>query len=332
MKVAINGFGRIGRLVFRIMENDPDFSIVAINSPSGAEQASYLLRFDSIHGSYKKDEISFDEDSITVSGKKIRVYSEKDPKNLPWDELDIDLVFECSGHFNSLEGASLHIEAGAKKVICSAPCGDDVKTIVYGVNENILNSEDKIISAASCTTNCLAPTLKVLNDNFKVIKGFMTTVHAYTSDQGLLDGSHNKGVKERRGRGAVNIIPTSTGAAKAIGRVLPEMDGKLSGSAIRVPVQDGSLINLVVKLNMKVTPEMINKVFIESKNEVLGATYDSVVSSDIIGDTHGGIVDLSLTEALDISDGELVKIVCWYDNEYGYSNQMVRTAKYFINL
>ena len=332
MKVAINGFGRIGRLVFRLIDDDDNFEIVAINNPSGAEQASYLLRFDSIHGSYKKDEISYDEDSITVSGKKVLVFSEKDPKNLPWSDLDIDLVFECTGHFNSLEGASLHLDAGAKKVICSAPCGSDIKTVVYGVNENILDGNDKIISAASCTTNCLAPVLKVLNDNFGVIKGFMTTIHAYTSDQGLLDGSHKKGVKERRGRSAMNMIPTSTGAAKAIGRVLPEMDGKLSGSAIRVPVSDGSLINLVVKLNMKVTPDMINKVFIENKNEVLGATYDAVVSSDIIGDNHGGIVDLSLTEALDISDGELVKIICWYDNEYGYTNQLVRTAKYFLGL
>ena len=332
MKVAINGFGRIGRLVFRLIDDDPDFEVVAINNPSGAEQASYLLRFDSVHGSYKKDEISYDDNSITVTGKKVRVFSEKDPKNLPWGELDIDLVFECTGHFNSLDGASNHIEAGAKKVICSAPCGDDVKTIVYGVNEGILNSDDKIISAASCTTNCLAPVLKVLNDNFGVIRGFMTTIHAYTSDQGLLDGSHKKGVKERRGRSAMNMIPTSTGAAKAIGRVLPEMDGKLSGSAIRVPVSDGSLINLVVKLNMDVNPDIINKVFIENKNEVLGATYDAVVSSDIVGDNHGGIVDLSLTETLDISDGELVKIICWYDNEYGYTNQLVRTAKYFCKL
>ena len=333
MRVAINGFGRIGRLVFRIMENDSDFDIVAINNISGVEQAAYLLKYDSVHGDYKKDDISFDEDNLIVGSKKIKVYSEKDPEVLPWGVLDIDVVLECSGHFNSLEDASKHIEAGAKKVVVSAPCKGDVKTIVYGVNENILEGDEKVISAASCTTNCLAPVLKVLNDNFGIEKGFMTTIHAYTNDQQVLDGSHKKGITERRGRNAAtNIIPTSTGAAKAIGKVIPEIDGKLTGSAIRVPVCDGSLIDLTLELKDTVTALSVNKAFTSSKSEVLGATCDPIVSSDVIGSVNGGVVDLSLTDVLEVDGKQLVKVIAWYDNEYGYSNQMVRTVKYFNNL
>lgn len=329
MRVAINGFGRIGRLVFRIMEEDNSFDIVAINNMSGADQACYLLKYDSVHGSYKKDDISYDESNLIVSGKKIKVFSEKDPTNLPWKELNIDMVLECSGHFNTLEGASLHLEAGAKKVVVSAPCKGDVKTIVYGVNESTLDGSEKVISAASCTTNCLAPVLKVINDNFGIEKGYMTTIHAYTNDQQVLDGSHKKGIVERRGRNAAtNIIPTSTGAASAIGKVIPEIDGKLSGSAIRVPVSDGSLIDLTLELKTKVDKETVNNAFINNKSEVLGVTSDPIVSSDVIGTSYGSLADLSLTEVND----NLVKIVSWYDNEYGYSNQMVRVCKYFNDL
>lgn len=332
MKVAINGFGRIGRLVFRIMQEDDSFDIVAINNTSGIEQAAYLLKYDSVHGSYKKDSISYDDEYLFVDGKKIRVFSEKDPKNLPWGDMDIDLVMECSGHFNSLDESMAHISSGAKKVVVSAPCKGDLKTIVYGVNEEILDGSEKVISAASCTTNCLAPVLKVINDNFGIESGFMTTIHAYTNDQQVLDGSHKKGIVERRGRNAAtNIIPTSTGAAKAIGKVIPEIDGKISGGAMRVPVCDGSLIDLTLRLDKEVDISLVNEMFKNNKSEVLEVTMDPIVSSDVIGSTSGCIVDLSLTEVLDV-DKKLVKIVAWYDNEYGYSNQMVRTAKYFANL
>ena len=236
MKVAINGFGRIGRLVYRILEEDSFFDVVAINDLSSSEELAYLLKYDSNHRLYSK-EVTFDEEGIIVDGKKTKVYAEKDPSMLPWKELGIDLVFECTGRFTKEEDAMMHIQAGAKKVLVSAPCKGNVKTVVYGVNENIITSEDKLLSAASCTTNCLAPVLKVLNDSFGIEKGFMTTVHAYTNDQVTLDVTHKKGIKERRGRAcALNIVPTSTGAATAIGRVLPSLDGKLSGGALRVPV------------------------------------------------------------------------------------------------
>ena len=332
MKVAINGFGRIGRLVFRIMEEDDNFDVVAINNISGIEQAAYLLKYDSVHGSYKKESISYDDEYLLVDDKKVRVFSEKDPKNLSWGDLDIDLVMECSGHFNSLEESMAHINSGAKRVVVSAPCKGDLKTIVYGVNENILDGSEKVISAASCTTNCLAPVLKVMNDNFGIESGYMTTIHAYTNDQQVLDGSHEKGISERRGRNAAtNIIPTSTGAAKAIGKVIPEIDGKISGGAMRVPVSDGSLIDLTLKLDKEVDISLINETFKNNKSEVLDITSDPIVSSDVIGSTSGCVVDLSLTDVLDV-DKKLVKIVAWYDNEYGYSNQMVRTAKYFASL
>ena len=325
MRVAINGFGRIGRLVFRIMQEDDSFEIVAINNMSDTKQTAYLLKYDSVHRSYKKDSISYDDENIIVDNKKIRVFSEKDPVNLPWGQLGVDLVLECSGKFNSLEYASRHIAAGAKRVLVSAPCKGNVKTIVYGVNEGTLDGSEQVISAASCTTNCLAPVLNILNNNFGIEKGFMTTIHAYTNDQGLLDSSHKKGIEERRGRGAAfNIVPTSTGAAKAIGKVIPAIDGKFEGSAIRVPTCDGSLIDLTLELKQNVDVQTINGLFESSKSEVIDATYDPIVSSDIIGSTFGSVVDLSLTS---VNDG-LVKIVAWYDNEYGYSSQMVRVAKY----
>ena len=332
IKVAINGFGRIGRLVFRIMEEDNNFEVVAINDLTDAEQLSYLLKYDSNHRLYGVN-ISYDEDGILVNERKIKVFSELDPSKLPWNELGIDVVFECTGKFTSMDKAMSHISAGAKKVIISAPAKGDVKTIVYNVNDDILNGEEKIISAASCTTNCLAPVLKILDDNFGIVKGFMTTIHAYTNDQVTLDVAHKKGIKSRRGRGcAINIIPTSTGAATAIGKVIPKLDGKLSGNAMRVPVSDGSLIDLVLELDNNVTKEMVNNVFENNQNDTLVYTNDPIVSSDVISSTCGAIVDGELTEVLNVNGSQLVKVVAWYDNEMGYSSQMVRTAKKLMEL
>lgn len=333
MKVAINGFGRIGRLVFRILDGDSDFEVVAINDLTDAKQLAHLLKYDSSQGNYKVSEISYDENHLIVGDKKVRVYAECEPNKLPWGELDIDMVFECSGRFVTEEGAKLHIEAGAKKVIVSAPCKGNVKTVVYGVNEDILTGDETIISAASCTTNCLAPVLKVINDNFGIKRGYMTTIHAYTNDQVVLDVAHKKGIEARRGRAAaVNIIPSSTGAAKAIGLVIPELSGKLKGSAMRVPVTDGSVVDLVLELDKRVDIDMINESFTLAESDVLHATYDPLVSSDVIGSAYGAVVDLLLTDVLETEEGQLVKLVAWYDNEMGYSNQMVRSAKYFANL
>ena len=331
MKIAINGFGRIGRLVYRLMEEDDFFDVVAINDLSTPEELAYLLKYDSNHRNYNKD-ITFDDEGIIVDGKKVRVYAEMEPGKLPWKELGIDLVFECTGRFTKKEEAMRHITAGAKRVIVSAPCKGDVKTVVYNVNDDIIEQSDTIISAASCTTNCLAPVLKVIDDNFGVIKGFMTTVHAYTNDQVTLDVAHKKGIKERRGRAcALNIVPTSTGAATAIGKVLPSLDGKLSGGALRVPVPDGSLIDLSLELTEKVTEDEINSAFMNSDDgETLRATFDPIVSSDVIGTTYGAIVDLSLTRVLEVDGKQMIKVVAWYDNEMGYSAQMVRTAKKYL--
>lgn len=332
IKVAINGFGRIGRLVFRIMANDPEFDIVAINDLTDAEQLAYLLKYDTNHRNYNVDGINFVDNNvdnnIVVDGKKIPVYSSMDPSVLPWGELGVDVVFECSGKFTDKDKASLHIKAGAKKVIISAPAKGDLKTIVYNVNDNILTGEEEVISAASCTTNCLAPVLKVINDEFGIEKGYMTTVHAYTNDQVILDVAHKKGIKARRGRAAAaNIIPASTGAASAIGLVIPELKGRLDGSAMRVPVPTGSVIDLTLELRKNVTVSDINDALKNNANETLGFTMDPIVSSDIIGSTHGGVVDGLLTNVLSVDGRELVKVVAWYDNEMSYSSQMVRTAK-----
>ena len=327
MKIAINGFGRIGRLVYRIMEEDSFFDVVAINDLSSSEELAYLLKYDTNHRGYDK-EVSFDSDNIIVNNKKVRVFKETEPEKLPWDELGIDLVFECTGRFTKEEEAYKHIKAGAKKVLVSAPCKGNVKTIVYNVNEDILDGTEKVLSAASCTTNCLAPVLKVINDNFGIERGFMTTVHAYTNDQVTLDVTHKKGINERRGRAcAMNIVPTSTGAATAIGKVIPELDGKLSGGALRVPVSDGSLIDLTLSLTEKVTEEEVNSAFINNINETLEVTTDPIVSSDIIGSKCGALVDLSLTKVVESDGKQLVKVIAWYDNEMGYSYQMVRTAR-----
>lgn len=329
IKVAINGFGRIGRLVFRIMEEDKEMEVVAINDLTKPEDLSYLLKYDTSHRRYLPNEITHDEEGIIVKNRKIKVYSELDPNNLPWKDLDIDIVFECTGKFTSKEKAMAHITAGAKKVIISAPAKGDLKTIVYGVNEDTLDGKEQIISAASCTTNCLAPVVNVLNNAFGIKKGYMTTVHAYTNDQSVLDVPHKKGYASRRGRAAAaNIVPTSTGAASALGLVIPSLNGKLDGSAMRVPVTTGSVIDLTLELNKKVTKEEVNEVFRQNQNETLGYTIDPIVSSDIIGETHGGVVDGLLTDVLETESGDLVKVVAWYDNEMSYSNQMVRTAKY----
>ena len=331
IKVAINGFGRIGRLVFRLMEEDDRFEVVAINDLTDAEQLAYLLKYDTSHRNYRVEEISHTEDSLVVGGRKIRVYSEKDPSMLPWGELEIDEVFECTGLFTDKEKASAHIKAGAKKVIISAPAKGDLKTVVYGVNEDILDGTEEIISAASCTTNCLAPVLHVLEQTFGVEKGYMTTVHAYTNDQTILDVAHKKGIYARRGRaGAANIIPSSTGAAKAIGLVIPSLQGKLSGSALRVPTTTGSVVDLTLELKRNTTKEEINNAFKSAVSETLGYTEDPIVSSDIIGSRLGGLVDGLLTEVLEVDGRELVKVIAWYDNEMSYSAQMVRTAKYMM--
>ena len=327
MKIAINGFGRIGRLVFKIMMEDDFFDVVAINDLSNSEEMAYLLKYDTNHRGYNKS-VSFDDEGIVVDGKKIKVFAEKDPMLLPWKELGVDLVFECTGKFTKEEDAMKHITAGAKKVLVSAPCKGNVKTIVYNVNDDILEDTDVIVSAASCTTNCLAPVLKVIDDNFGIERGFMTTIHAYTNDQVTLDVSHKKGITERRGRACgLNIIPTSTGAATAIGKVIPNLDGKLNGSAIRVPVPDGSLIDLSLELTKKVTEDEINNIFVNNENETLRTTTDPIVSSDVIGSTYGALVDLSLTKVVEADNKQMIKVIAWYDNEMGYSAQMVRTAK-----
>lgn len=332
IKVAINGFGRIGRLVFRIMANDPLFDIVAINDLTDAEQLAYLLKYDTNHRNYNIDTISYVDNFIVVNGKKIPIYSEMDPSNLPWRELGVDVVFECSGKFTEKDKAYQHINAGAKKVIISAPAKGDLKTIVYNVNDDILTGDEEVISAASCTTNCLAPVVKVLNDNFKIVKGYMTTVHAYTNDQAILDVAHKKGIKARRGRAAaMNIIPASTGAASAIGLVIPDLKGKLDGSAMRVPVPTGSVVDLTLEFEKNVTKEEVNNALERNSNETLGFTMDPIVSSDIIGSTYGGVVDGLLTNVLTVGEKQLVKVVAWYDNEMSYSVQMVRTAKKLVN-
>lgn len=331
IRVAINGFGRIGRLVFRIMREDPDFDIIAINDLTDPSQLAYLLKYDTSHRRYKTEEITSDDENIIINDDKIRVYKESDPANLPWKSLDIDVVFECTGFFTSLEKASSHIEAGAKKVIISAPAKGDLKTIVYNVNHETLTGYEKVISAASCTTNCLAPVMKLLCDNIGVEKGFMTTVHAYTNDQATLDVAHKKGHMSRRGRAAAaNIVPASTGAASAIGLVIPELKGKLDGTAMRVPVTTGSVIDLTLELKRNVTKDEINEIFKNNQSDTIKYTEEPIVSSDTIGITCGALVDGLLTNVIEVDKKQLVKVVAWYDNEMSYSAQMVRTAKYFV--
>lgn len=334
IKVAINGFGRIGRLAFREMITGNNFDIVAINDLTDAETLSYLLKYDTNHRSFHEDIINFENDEIVIKGtKRIKVYSEKDPANLPWGELGVDVVLECTGLFTSLEDASKHIEAGAKKVIISAPSKGDMKTIVYNVNSDTLDGSENIISAASCTTNCLAPVLKVIEDNIGIVKGYMTTVHAYTNDQATLDIPHKKGIKARRGRAcAMNIVPASTGAASAIGKVIPSLLGKMDGNAFRVPVSDGSVVDVTLELSRNTSIEEINNLFTENQNESLRITMDPIVSSDVLGKKVGALVDGLSTNVLESEGRQLVKIVAWYDNEMGYTAQMMRTAKKLMEL
>ena len=333
MKIAINGFGRIGRLAFRQIMNESNVEVVAINDLTSPDMLAYLLKYDSCQKQYElKDKISSTEDSIIVDGKSIRVYKEEDANNLPWGQLGVDVVLECTGFYCSKEKSMAHINAGAKKVIISAPAGDDVKTIVYGVNENTLTRDDQIISAASCTTNCLAPMAKNLNDFATIESGIMTTVHAYTGDQMLLDGPHRKGNFRRARAAAINIVPNSTGAAKAIGLVIPELNGKLIGGAQRVPVSDGSITLLDAVVSKKVTKEEINAYMVGHATPSFGVTNEEVVSSDIVGDTHGGVFDTTQTKVIDLGDKSLIQIAAWYDNEYGYTTQMIRTAKYLIRI
>ena len=329
IKVAINGFGRIGRLAFRQIVTQTDFDIVAINDLTSAEDLAYLVKYDTVHGSFHEDEIKAEGNEIVVAGvKRIKVFSETDPANLPWGELGIDLVLECTGKFTAKEDAMKHISAGAKKVLISAPGKGEMKTVVYGVNDNVLTNEDVIVSAASCTTNCLAPVLNIIHKNIGVKKGFMTTVHAYTNDQATLDIAHKKGIKSRRGRAcAQNIVPSSTGAAKAIGLVIPELLGKLDGNALRVPTADGSVVDLTLELSRNTSVEEINKLFQDNQNETIKFTLDPIVSSDCLGKKVGAIVDGLSTSIVESDGSQLVKVLAWYDNEYGYTAQMLRTAK-----
>ncbi len=334
VKVAINGFGRIGRLAFRQMFGAEGYEIVAINDLTDAKMLAHLLKYDSAQGRYDKgDTVVAKENSIVVDGTEIRIYKEPDPSNLPWGELGVDVVLECTGFFTSKEKSQKHIDAGAKKVVISAPAGNDLPTIVFGVNEDTLKPEDTIVSAASCTTNCLAPMVDNLNKLAPIEKGFMETIHAYTGDQMTLDGPHSKGDLRRARAAAVNIVPNTTGAAKAIANVVPELAGKLDGAAQRVPVPTGSATILIAVVNGSVTEDDVNKAMKDAADASYGYNEDPIVSSDIIGITYGSLFDATQTKVTDLENGKsLVKITAWYDNEMSYTSQMVRTIKYLSEL
>ena len=329
-KIAINGFGRIGRLVFKELFNKSEVEVVAINDLTDAKTLAHLLKYDSAHGKFPAEVSADEENNLIIAGKKIPVCAEKDPANLPWAKLGVDIVIESTGRFVDKEGASKHLTAGAKKVVISAPAKGDVPTVVYNVNHTILKASDTIISGASCTTNALAPMVKVINDNFKIKQGMMTTIHAYTADQRLQDAPHKD--LRRACAAACSMVPTSTGAAKAIGLVLPELKGKLHGLAVRVPTITGSVVDLVVELEANPTVEEINNVMKKAANETLGYNGDEIVSCDIIGETHGSIFDPKLTMMLDVEGKKMYKLFTWYDNESSYVNQLVRTTLYFANL
>ena len=330
VKVAINGFGRIGRLAFRQMFGAAGYDVVAINDLTSPKMLAHLLKYDSSQGKYAlADKVSAGEDSITVDGKTLKIYKEPDANNCPWGELGVDVVLECSGFYTSKEKAQAHLNAGAKKVVISAPAGNDLPTIVYNVNHTTLTKDDKIISAASCTTNCLAPMAKALNDLAPIESGIMCTIHAYTGDQMILDGPQRKGDLRRSRAGAINIVPNSTGAAKAIGLVIPELNGKLIGSAQRVPTPTGSTTILVATVEKSVTKEEINAAMKAAASESFGYNEDEIVSSDIVGSTYGSIFDATQTM---VGADNLVQVVSWYDNENSYTSQMVRTIKYFAEL
>lgn len=334
VKVAINGFGRIGRLAFRQMFGAEGYEVVAINDLTDPKMLAHLLKYDSAQRKYEKgDTVVAKESSIVVEGKEIIIYKESNAKNLPWGEIGVDVVLECTGFYTSKEKAQAHIEAGAKKVVISAPAGNDLPTIVFGVNEDTLTSSDNIISAASCTTNCLAPMAATLHKLAVIEKAFMTTIHAYTGDQMLLDGPHKSGDLRRARAAAINIVPNSTGAAKAIGLVIPDLAGKLDGAAQRVPTPTGSLTELVSVVNKTVTADEVNAAMKAAISNSFGYTEEEIVSSDIIGITVGSLFDATQTKVTSLDGGKtLVKTVSWYDNENSYTSQMVRTIKYFAEL
>jgi len=326
MKVAINGFGRIGRLAFRQMFGKDGIEVVAINDLTDPKMLAHLLKYDTAQGRYAGT-VSAKESSIMVDGKEVKIYAQADASKLPWSDLGIDVVVECTGFYVSKDKSQAHINAGAKKVVIYAPAGNDLPTVVFGVNEGVIKAEDKIVSAASCTTNCLAPMAKTLHDLAGIEKGFMTTIHAYTGDQNTLDGPHPKGDLRRARAAAVNIVPNSTGAAKAIGLVIPELAGKLDGAAQRVPVPTGSLTELVAVVNGKVTADSVNAAMKAAVTPSFGYTEEELVSSDVIGISEGSLFDATQTKVTELGDKSLVKVVSWYDNEMSYTNQMVRVVK-----
>ena len=330
IKVAINGFGRIGRLALRQIEKAQGIEVVAVNDLTPADMLLHLFKYDSTQGRFEGS-AELKDDAIVVNGKEIKVFANPNPEELPWGELGVDVVLECTGFFTSKTKAEAHIRAGARKVVISAPGGNDVKTVVYGVNQDILDGSETVISAASCTTNCLAPMAAVLQKEFGIVEGLMTTIHAYTGDQNTLDAPHRKGDFRRARAAALNIVPNSTGAAKAIGLVIPELNGKLDGSAQRVPVATGSLTELVSILERTVTKEEINAAMKAAANDALGYTEDQIVSSDVIGIEYGSLFDATQTRVMTVGDKQLVKTVAWYDNEMSYTCQLVRTLEFFAS-
>lgn len=328
IKVAINGFGRIGRLALRQIEKAHGIEVVAVNDLTPAEMLLHLFKYDSTQGRFQ-GAAELKDDAIVVNGKEIKVFANPNPEELPWGELGVDVVLECTGFFTNKTKAEAHIRAGARKVVISAPGGNDVKTVVYGVNQDILDGSETVISAASCTTNCLAPMAAVLQKEFGVVEGLMTTIHAYTGDQNTLDAPHRKGDLRRARAAALNIVPNSTGAAKAIGLVIPELNGKLDGSAQRVPVATGSLTELVSVLERPVTKEEINAAMKAAASESYGYNEDQIVSSDVVGIEYGSLFDATQTRVMTVGGKQLVKTVAWYDNEMSYTCQLVRTLEYF---
>ncbi|MBS5038401.1 MAG: type I glyceraldehyde-3-phosphate dehydrogenase [Fusobacterium sp.] len=331
VKVAINGFGRIGRLALRLMIENPEFDVVAINDLTDAQTLAHLFKYDSAQGRFNGT-IEVVDGGFVVNGHEIKVCAQASPKDLPWGELNVDVVLECTGFFTKKEKAEEHIAAGAKKVVISAPATGDLKTIVYNVNDNILDGTETVISGASCTTNCLAPMAKALQDNFGIVEGLMTTIHAYTNDQNTLDAPHKKGDLRRARAAAANIVPNTTGAAKAIGLVIPELKGKLDGAAQRVPVITGSITELVTVLEKPVTVEEVNAAMKAASTESFGYTEEPLVSSDIIGINYGSLFDATQTKVMTVGDKQLVKTVAWYDNEMSYTSQLIRTLKKFVEL
>lgn len=330
VKVAINGFGRIGRLAFRRIQNVDGIDVVAVNDLTDDEMLAHLLKYDTMQGRFT-GEVEVEENGFRVNGQEVKSFSEPDPSKLPWGDLDIDVVLECTGLFADKDKASAHIDAGAKKVLISAPASGDLKTIVYNTNHNELDGSESVVSGASCTTNSLAPVAKVLNDEFSLVEGLMTTIHAYTGDQSTQDAPHRKGDKRRARAAAENIIPNSTGAAKAIGLVIPEIDGKLDGGAQRVPVATGSLTELTVVLEKDVSVEDVNNAMKNASNESFGYTEDEIVSSDVIGMTYGSLFDATQTRVMTVGDRQLVKVAAWYDNEMSYTSQLVRTLEFLAS-